>query len=92
MVVVSYFHQAIYNLKKIGKRVGVDIVFSTPLKFSGLCVKVKNTTKKCHGCNKKQNRLYHEWKEGYTVFLCHVEKNILHGQAQASLSNWNWGQ
>lgn len=54
MVVMLYLHQVSHNLKKIGNRVGADVVFSAPLKLQGLCVKVNKTTRTRYDCNKKQ--------------------------------------
>lgn len=72
MVVVPYLHQASHNLKNIGKRVAVDIVFSAPLKLSGLCMEVNNTTQKCHGCNKEHRQQFVSCVEAvvYCIPLC----------------------
>lgn len=47
IAVIPYIHQTSHNLKKIGKRVSVDVMFSAPLKLSVHC-------KKTNPCKSKE--------------------------------------
>lgn len=71
VVVVPYMHNLSHNLKKIGKRVGVDVVFSAPLKLSGLCARVNNSTQKRYNCSKKHRDQFVPCAEGvvYSITL-----------------------
>lgn len=56
IAVIPYIHQTSHNLKKIGKHVGVDVVFSAPLKLSILCKK----TNPCNIKEKKSCKIQHQ--------------------------------
>lgn len=55
VTVLLYLHKISHNLKKVGRRVGVDVVFSAPEKLSGLCRKVNSCPKEKQGCTKKHH-------------------------------------
>ncbi|KAH6946146.1 hypothetical protein HPB50_011859 [Hyalomma asiaticum] len=46
----SYVQTASRNLRKIGRKVGVDLVFSSPVRLSGLCKKANSQSKAREVC------------------------------------------
>lgn len=65
IAVIPYIHQTSHYLKKMGKRLGVGVVFSAPLKLSVLCKKTnpcKSEEKKL--CSIRHQNLFVPCEEG----------------------------
>ncbi|CAN7984562.1 unnamed protein product, partial [Ixodes hexagonus] len=58
VTVVPYLHGISHNLKKVGSRVGVEVVFSAPNKLAGLCRKVNSEVENKTVSNKKHQNLF----------------------------------
>lgn len=69
VVVLPYLHQVSHNLRKIGSRAGVDVVFSAPEKLSSLCKKVNCTTNETRRCKVKHGDHFVPCKEGVVYSL-----------------------
>lgn len=69
LVVVPYMHKVGHNLKKIGMRAGVDVVFSAPNKLSKLCMLVNADGNKKEGCAKRHGERFVDCEEGIVYSL-----------------------
>lgn len=63
-VVVPYVHKTSHHLKKVGKRHGVQVVFSAPKKLKGLCARIGDRQSRLQGCGKKHANSYAECNVG----------------------------
>ena len=57
-VVIPYMHRVIYNLKRVGNKYGVPIVFSAPHKLAKMCPKVCSSNQVIPGCGTKHAKPY----------------------------------
>lgn len=58
VTVVPYLHGISHNLKKVGSRVGVEVVFSAPNKLAGLCRKVNSDVDNKIKCTTKHQNQF----------------------------------
>lgn len=65
---LPYIHNISHNLKKIGKRVSVDIALSAPLKLSSLRAGVNADVRKPRGCYKKHRDTICDLCRGCSIF------------------------
>lgn len=63
VVVVPYIHAVAHNLKKTGKRAGVNVVFSAPEKLIRLCSKVNTRERKRRECGTRHHNQFVACKE-----------------------------
>lgn len=69
VVAMPYLHQVSHNLKRIGKRAGVEVVFSAPKKLAGMCKKVNRRNGESRGCTVRHVKQFVECKKGVIYSL-----------------------
>lgn len=69
-VVIPYMHKISHNLKKVGARFGVPVVFSAPNKLSGYLAGINGKNVNSRLCDKAQlPPLFLAWERSYTRSL-----------------------
>lgn len=89
VAVIPYIHQLSHNLKRIGKRAGVDVIFSAPHRLSRLCRKVNGSGEKVPDCTIKHRDPFVACSSGvvYSIPLPCGRKYVAK-QADVSISGY----
>uniref|UniRef100_A0A131YK91 Tick transposon n=1 Tax=Rhipicephalus appendiculatus TaxID=34631 RepID=A0A131YK91_RHIAP len=69
IVAMPLLHQVSHNLKRTGKRAGVEVVFSAPKKLAGMCKKVNRRNGESHRCSVRHVKQFVERKKGVIYSL-----------------------
>lgn len=78
ITVIPYLHRIAHNLKRIGKRANVEVVFSAPNKLSAMCSRVNKTARAVQSCSTQHVNRFVDCVEGvvYSVPLSCGKKYI----------------
>lgn len=58
VLVIPYVHTVSHNLRKLGRKVGLDVLFSAPVRLSALCKKANSQSKQREACSIKHRNPY----------------------------------
>uniref|UniRef100_A0A224Z7Z9 Tick transposon n=1 Tax=Rhipicephalus zambeziensis TaxID=60191 RepID=A0A224Z7Z9_9ACAR len=58
VLVIPYVHTVSHNLRKLGRKVGLDVAFSAPARLSALCKKANSQSKRREACSIKHRNPY----------------------------------